>query len=51
MDHIKVSKRTAKSLIEIFDYMQQGVFDARWHEEQDVVDELMPVLKKIQEGY
>ena len=45
--NIKVTKRTAKSLIEIFDYMQHGVFDSAWHEEQDVVDELKPQLEKF----
>ena len=47
MKNISINKKTAKSLIEIFEYMQHGVFDARWHEEQKVVDELMPILKKI----
>ena len=27
--------------------MQHGVFDARWHEEQEVVDELKPQLEKF----
>ena len=50
MPQIEINKRTAKGLIEIFDYMQQSVFDSRWHEEQEIVDQLLPVLKKIQEG-
>lgn len=47
MDNIKITKKTAKSLIEIFDYMQRGVFDSAWHEEQEVVDELKPQLEKF----
>ena len=44
---IKVTKKIARCLIEIFDYMQHGVFDSAWHEEQDVVDELKPQLEKF----
>ena len=44
---IKVTKKTARCLIEIFDYMQHGVVDTAWHEEQDVVDELKPQLEKF----
>ena len=44
---IKVTKKTARCLFEIFDYMQDGVFDSAWHEEQDVVDELNHNLKSF----
>ena len=47
MDNIKVTKKTARCLLEIFDYMQRGVFDSAWHEEQEVVDELKPQLEKF----
>ena len=47
MDNIKVTKKTARCLIEIFDYMQRGAFDSVWQEEQEVVDELKPQLEKF----
>jgi len=47
MDNIKITKKTARCLLEIFDYMQHGVFDSAWIEEQDVVDELKPQLENF----
>ena len=50
MIDLSISKKAAKDLLEIFDYMQHGVFDARWHSEQATVEELTPLLvRKIKE--
>ena len=50
MIDLSISKQAAKDLLEIFDYMQHGVFDARWHSEQATVEALTPLLvKKIKE--
>ena len=50
MIDLSIFKQAAKDLLEIFEYMQHGVFDANWHSEQATVEKLIPMLtKKIKE--
>ena len=41
-----ISDKSAKDLLEIFDYMEKNVFDADWVREQDTVSSLRPILKE-----
>ena len=44
MINLTITKEAAKDLLEIFEYMQHGVFDANWHKEQATVEKLIPML-------
>ena len=41
-----ISDKSAKDLLEIFDYMETNVFDADWNNEQETVSDLRPILKQ-----
>ena len=41
-----ITDKSAKDLLEIFDYMENNVFDADWMKEQETVSNLRPILKE-----
>ena len=43
---VLITDKSAKDLLEIFDYMETNVFDADWMEEEKTVSDLRPILKE-----
>ena len=46
-----LTKKQGQNLIEIFEYMQQGVFDNQWYEEEETADICCQIIKRQIKAY